>query len=117
MKDEHYRIDPASFDANTKTVTLCAYCEKKLFYTRCTSKLPPKSLALHDPGTVPDSLTMLSDIEHFELLAIFNELVYTSVFRRDLSLEYRRLDLKDTSMFFLLILQLPWATRTKRRFE
>ena len=28
VEDEHYRIDPAGFDANTNMVTVCVYCEK-----------------------------------------------------------------------------------------
>ena len=77
VKDEHYRIDPAGFDSTTNMVTVCAYCEKTLFYSRSTNKLPRQSLAFHDPGTIPARLPKLSLIE---LLAISKNLVYTSVF-------------------------------------
>ena len=74
---EHYRIDPAGFDTNTNMVTVCAYCEKTLPYSRSTKKLPRQSLAFYDHGTIPARLPKLSLIE---LLAISKNLVYTSVF-------------------------------------
>ena len=77
VEEEHYRIDPAGFDASTNMVTVCAYCEKTLFYSRTTNRLPRQSIAFHDPGTIPARLPKLSLIE---LLAISKNLVYTSVF-------------------------------------
>ena len=74
---ENYRIDPAGFDTDANMVIVCASCEKALAYSRSTKKLPRQSLAFYDPGTIPARLPKLSLIE---LLAISNNLVYTSVF-------------------------------------
>ena len=40
VEDEHYRIDPVGFGDTTNMVTVCTYCEKTLFYSRSTNKLP-----------------------------------------------------------------------------
>ena len=74
---EHYRLDPDGFDENTKLVTVCATCEKALFYASSTKRLPRQSLAFYDPGIIPARLPKLSLIE---ILAISKNLVYTAVF-------------------------------------
>ena len=74
---EHYRLDPDGFDENTKMVTVCATCEKALFYASSTKRLPRQSLAFYDPGIIPARLPKLSLIE---ILAISKNLVYTAVF-------------------------------------
>ena len=74
---EHYRLDPDGFDENTKLVTVCATCEKALFYASSTKRLPRQSLAFYDPGIIPARLPKLSLIE---ILAISKNLVYTAIF-------------------------------------
>ena len=74
---EHYRFDPDGFDENTKLVTVCATCEKALFYASSTKRLPRQSLAFYDPGVIPARLPKLSLIE---ILAISKNLVYTAIF-------------------------------------
>ena len=74
---EHYHLDPDGFDEETRLVTVCASCDKALFYSTSTKKLPPQSLAFYDPGVIPARLPKLSLIE---LLAISRNLVYTAIF-------------------------------------
>ena len=73
---KHHRIDHAGFDTKTNMVTSCAYCEKTLGYSRSTKKLQ-QSWEFYDPGTIP---TKLQELSLIEFLAIFKNLVYTSVF-------------------------------------
>ena len=77
VDDEHYHLDSEGFDNSAKLVTVCASCEKALFYSTMRKKLPRQSYAFYDVGVIPARLPRLSLIE---LLAISRNLVYTAVF-------------------------------------